>query len=178
MTKSELRQHMKSVLGTLPSRDLRSTQILEHKDFLRCFQHASTVSVYLSLPDEFDTSPFIDWCWHTGLKVLVPIFHPETPSATVSFRVFTPNTPLETLPSGVRYPAVGESIPLSEVDVLLVPGMAFTLSGKRIGRGMGFYDRLLESFVGTSVAVCFLEQIREDIPCMAHDQSVEKIFVI
>ncbi len=65
----------------------------------------------------------------------------------------------------------------SEIDVILVPGLAFTREGLRLGRGGGFYDRLLARCALRTVklGVCFAAQLRDDLPTEAHDQRVDEI---
>jgi len=60
-----------------------------------------------------------------------------------------------------------------EVDKVLVPGLAFSSGdGRRLGRGGGFYDRLLRLIRVPRAGVCFEEQVREDIPWEEHDERV------
>ncbi len=68
-------------------------------------------------------------------------------------------------------------VPVAELDVILVPGLAFTRTGARLGRGGGYYDRLLArpECLARRLAVAFEAQIIEDIPCEAHDQRVPQI---
>jgi len=56
-----------------------------------------------------------------------------------------------------------------KADVILVPGLAFDRRGSRLGRGRGYYDRLLEKFEGTRVGVCFEGQVVESVPAEPHD---------
>ena len=68
-------------------------------------------------------------------------------------------------------------IKISEVDVFLVPGMAFTTSGKRLGRGGGYYDKLLSIYPDTlKIGFTFNERIIEDIPTESHDISMDYVF--
>ena len=68
-------------------------------------------------------------------------------------------------------------IKISEVDVFLVPGMAFTTSGKRLGRGGGYYDKLLSKYPDTlKIGLTFNERIIEDIPTENHDISMDYVF--
>ena len=71
----------------------------------------------------------------------------------------------------------GVEVPLNELDLLLVPGMAFTRDGHRMGRGGGFYDRMLGSgdFRAPSFGICFAEQIVPRLPMEAHDQTVNRV---
>ena len=68
-------------------------------------------------------------------------------------------------------------VPVAALDVILVPGLAFTRTGARLGRGGGYYDRLLAQpqCRARRLAVAFEVQIIDDIPCEAHDQRVAQI---
>jgi 5-formyltetrahydrofolate cyclo-ligase len=61
-------------------------------------------------------------------------------------------------------------------DVTLVPGLAFTSSGLRLGRGGGFYDRFLQTFPGTAWGVCFSKQLVPTIPTEPHDIHMNGVF--
>ncbi|HZL13918.1 MAG TPA: 5-formyltetrahydrofolate cyclo-ligase, partial [Verrucomicrobiae bacterium] len=77
----------------------------------------------------------------------------------------------------VREPKSGCSkIPLEKFDLVLVPGIAFDLRGNRLGRGQGFYDRLLAETSGVKCGVCFDGQLVEKIPAEPHDARVNFIF--
>ena len=68
-------------------------------------------------------------------------------------------------------------IKIKEVDVFLVPGVAFTASGKRLGRGGGYYDKLLCMYPETlKIGLTFNERIIEDIPTENHDISMDYVF--
>jgi 5-formyltetrahydrofolate cyclo-ligase len=56
-----------------------------------------------------------------------------------------------------------------ESDFIVVPGLAFDPSGGRLGRGAGYYDRLLTKFQGVRIGVCFTELLVERVPCEDHD---------
>ena len=60
-------------------------------------------------------------------------------------------------------------------SLLLVPGIAFTKTGVRLGRGKGYYDRYLADFKGTRVGVCFDLQLARELPRAPHDQLVDFI---
>jgi 5-formyltetrahydrofolate cyclo-ligase len=65
---------------------------------------------------------------------------------------------------------------LDKFDLILVPGMAFDLSGNRLGRGQGFYDRILAEVSGIKCGVCHNFQLLENIPTEPHDAQVDFIF--
>ena len=66
---------------------------------------------------------------------------------------------------GIREPSPAcVEIPLNDLDLVLVPGVAFDLRGNRLGRGKGYYDRLLESFNGHKIGIAFDEQVVDAVP--------------
>ena len=68
-------------------------------------------------------------------------------------------------------------IKIKEVDVFLVPGLAFTASGKRLGRGGGYYDKLLSKYPDTlKIGITFNERILQDLPTESHDISMDYVF--
>ena len=68
-------------------------------------------------------------------------------------------------------------IKINEVDVFLVPGVAFTVSGKRLGRGGGYYDKLLSKYPDTlKIGITFNERIMQDLPTESHDISMDYVF--
>ena len=67
------------------------------------------------------------------------------------------------------------ALPLNQLDLVLVPGVAFAPCGARLGRGRGFYDRILKSASGMKIGVAFDEQIVESIPSESHDERVDGI---
>jgi 5-formyltetrahydrofolate cyclo-ligase len=76
----------------------------------------------------------------------------------------------------VREPAAScVEIPLNKFDLVLVPGAAFDLNGSRLGRGQGFYDRLLEKVSGVKCGVAYDFQLLEKIPTEPHDAKVDFI---
>ena len=76
---------------------------------------------------------------------------------------------------GIREPAGGEAVEPGGIDLVLVPGVAFSRAGVRVGRGAGFYDRFLAGTPATRVGVCFREQIVECAKGEAHDVPMDAI---
>ncbi len=69
------------------------------------------------------------------------------------------------------------AIDFATVDLILVPGLAFTQCGQRLGRGGGYYDRLLADLPARAqrIGACFDTQIVESLPVEAHDQRVGRV---
>ena len=63
------------------------------------------------------------------------------------------------------------------LDALIVPGLAFTLDGKRLGYGGGYYDKLLsnKAFKAFTIGFCFSFQIKKDLPTESHDKKVDHV---
>jgi 5-formyltetrahydrofolate cyclo-ligase len=77
---------------------------------------------------------------------------------------------------GIPEPPAGAAcIPLNALDLVLVPGVAFDRAGRRLGRGLGFYDRLLAEVPGVKCGVAYDWQILSELPAEPHDMSVDFI---
>ena len=74
-------------------------------------------------------------------------------------------------------PTEGKEVVLNDIDIVIVPGLVFTLDGKRLGRGGGYYDRALAELRedALSVGVCFGFQLLETLPTELHDKSVHLV---
>jgi 5-formyltetrahydrofolate cyclo-ligase len=75
---------------------------------------------------------------------------------------------------GVQEPS-GPAVNVDEIDFVIVPGLAFTTAGDRLGYGMGYYDRFLPTVSATSVGVCFTEQLVDEMPLADHDVRVDMV---
>jgi 5-formyltetrahydrofolate cyclo-ligase len=75
----------------------------------------------------------------------------------------------------VEIPTPPQGAPEVFPDAVLVPGLAFTKSGARLGRGKGFFDRYLTNYKGTRIGLCFEEDLLPEIPQDTHDQNVHVV---
>lgn len=108
-------------------------------------QSATTVSLFLSFDGELDTAPVIARLWREGKQLCLPVLHPFVPGNLLFLR-YTPDTPLVRNRLNILEPQldVTQVIPLSRLDIILTPLVAFDSVGQRLGMGGGFYDRTLE----------------------------------
>ena len=134
---------------------------------------AQQVLGYLALEDELNLSAVLKAAFGEGKTVTLPRFLPDQGSygaailpekegfATLSFGRFGVLEPAPTAPI----------LPLKQLDFVLVPGVAFDASGGRLGRGKGFYDRLLAETNNSCIkcGVAFEEQLVAAIPSESHD---------
>ncbi|UHC86800.1 5-formyltetrahydrofolate cyclo-ligase [Klebsiella michiganensis] len=108
---------------------------------------AQTVAVFLSFDGELDTRPLIDQLWRAGKRVYLPVLHPFSPG-NLLFLHYHPSSDLVVNRLNIREPKldVRDVVPLSQLDVLVTPLVAFDAAGQRLGMGGGFYDRTLQNW--------------------------------
>jgi 5-formyltetrahydrofolate cyclo-ligase len=136
---------------------------------------ARTILFFAPLPGEMDLWPLLEESVSAGKMVALPWFDPAT-QTYLARRVENPACEIVAGKFGVREPAPGcVEIPLQKIDLVLVPGVAFDLSGNRLGRGKGFYDRLLAKISGVKCGVGYDFQLLEKIPAEPHDAKVNFI---
>lgn len=101
------------------------------------FTSATCVAVYLSSDGELDLSPVIEKLHSLEIKLVAP----RIEGMKMSFFPFNPSETLLENDWGIKEPEVGTCVEAAEMSVALVPLVAFTDEGDRLGRGKGFYDR-------------------------------------
>ncbi|MRS14283.1 5-formyltetrahydrofolate cyclo-ligase [Enterobacteriaceae bacterium RIT691] len=108
---------------------------------------AHTVALFLSFDGELDTQPLIEQLWRSGKKVYLPVLHPFSPG-NLLFLHYHPHSELVINRLKIQEPKldVRDVLPLSELDVLITPLVAFDINGQRLGMGGGFYDRTLQNW--------------------------------
>lgn len=175
MNKKEIRQAMLRRLNEMDSAEHRrkSEQILNNVLATDVYQNAKIIGITLSRFPEVDTLPLIQAAWQDGKKVAVPKCIRET--RDMDFRILTSFDELETVYMDLLEPIVEKtvSVPPTEIDLQIVPGVVFSDEGYRIGFGGGYYDRYMANFSGASLAVAFQCQTRQEIPVEKHDIAVQ-----
>ncbi len=179
MDKNAIRKQMRETLRLVSpeQRHARSQAVCRQLAATPAFRAANSVMLFLSMESEVETSTLALSAWQAGKSIIVPrVLWQERaiePVEVTSLETESnPNLP------GMRQPKKGTPVPLSMIDLVAVPGLAFDLHGYRVGRGKGFYDRFLSQaeLCGTTVALCFDEQLLTDlIPVEPHDVPVEMI---
>jgi 5-formyltetrahydrofolate cyclo-ligase len=132
---------------------------------------AGTVLVFWSFGSEVPTAPLIARLHERGVRVLLPrIAGPE-----LELVRYEPGDRLAGTSFGAMEPAGGDMVAPDEVDVVCTPGVAFDRSGRRVGYGGGFYDRLFASAPGVvRVGVAYAVQLAErDLPSGHADLGVD-----
>jgi 5-formyltetrahydrofolate cyclo-ligase len=133
------------------------------------WRSARAILFYAPLPAELDLWPMLVEALAGGKIVALPRFVPGE-DRCVPCRIHDVSTDLQTGRFGIREPAAScPEISLAHLDLILAPGMAYDLDGHRLGRGKGFYDRLLAEFHGATCGVGFEQQLVSRIPVEPHD---------
>ncbi|MGD1084475.1 MAG: 5-formyltetrahydrofolate cyclo-ligase [Verrucomicrobiota bacterium] len=169
--KRELRSQLRAWLRDVsPAR--RAEMSARARDLLagqRVWREAGRVLFYAPLPDEIDLLPLLGRALAEGKTIGLPRFERET-GVYGAARITDFARDCAAGKFGALEPSAHcAPIPPNLLDLALVPGLGFDAGGHRLGRGGGFYDRLLAGVAGTRCGVAFDEQIRPRIPAEAHD---------
>lgn len=172
MTKAELRHFMREVAGTRLAGDTRAEDfaVWSGVEALDEFRSAKTVLIYMSLPDEVATASFIEK-WKDSKRFVIPRVNGEN----LNLKLYDPDG-LESGYKGILEPTDdAQDVSSEEIDLALVPGVAFDRQGHRMGRGKGFYDRLLPTLQCPTVAVCQSWRMVETVPTDPWDCKIDII---
>jgi 5-formyltetrahydrofolate cyclo-ligase len=134
------------------------------------FQRSSVILAYMPIPGEVDLTALL--ARQPQKRWVLPRILPEENQRMV-FHPYEPGR-LVRHPFGMAEPAPDlPVIPSGEVQLALVPGLAFDRLGRRLGYGGGYFDRFLGDFRGASLGVTFQALLLDQLPCEEHDVPVE-----
>ena len=173
--KSELRKQVLQEMKALPREqkqfiDQALTERLLHHPF---YQEAKVIASYLSFPHEFQTQELIEQALRDCKKVLIPKTYPK---GRMDFVVYDPQQLVKTSFGLLEPQGDLEVVDASQIDLIHVPGLAFTTEGYRIGYGGGYYDRYLEYFSGHTLSTVYPCQI-QDFISENHDIPVQEVLI-
>jgi 5-formyltetrahydrofolate cyclo-ligase len=178
--KAALRRSILSKRDAVPAvqRAQSSAAITRHLLDLPAFTSAQAVLAYLSFGSEYDTRVFVDTLLGRGKRLILPRVDRANRRLQL-FQVSDPQTQTAAGTWGICEPVSERSLPASrgEVSLVLVPGVAFTPRGDRLGYGGGFYDRLLAGWPSRPpvVAAAFAVQIVDSIPMGPDDVAIDAV---
>lgn len=183
---AEIRAHKRQMRAiclrkrrALPNKTALSLRICDRMTGTREYVNARTLATYVSLPEEVQTQELIHRAWTDGKMVVVPCCVED------ELRLFRLRSMEELAPRtlGILEPVKHlrqqeeRWCEANEIDLFVVPGVAFDRLGGRLGHGKGYYDRLLDK-VGQSVpkiALAFESQVMDRVPITAHDVHMDMI---
>lgn len=174
MDKKQLRQLIRQRKSEcpIPERIERSKAVIAALEADEDYLKARNVLCYWSLPDEVDTHDFV-----IRAAASKRLFLPVVSGDDLLIREFTG---VSSLCEGENYsipePAIGSvQASISDIDLVVVPGVAFDRKGGRMGRGKGFYDRLLQGSDVVKIGICFGFQLVDEVPMQEHDILMDKV---
>ena len=175
--KKELRKRIKELKNSVSNGELeRQSEIIRQKLVSSPdFQNARHIMLYWSLPDEVDTKPVLQE-WFRKKNLYLPVIKGDDLEIV----------PFEGEDKMIPDPKYGIPEPSGNaleneklIDVVVVPGMAFDKSHNRLGRGAGYYDRILKRLKhSTRIGLAFDFQYLNSIPVEQHDIRMDMIITI
>ena len=154
---------------------LTSRRIADRMVALPEFQRAEVVCCYLALTGETQTQLIMEAAWKAGKRVAVPALRDDGEYMPVWI---TPDEPLSAARFSVRQPTTPHWAKPDRFDLIVVPGVAFSAEGGRMGHGRGFYDRMLARLgarVGCKAGICFNSQMVPGLPMAEHDVRMDVV---
>jgi 5-formyltetrahydrofolate cyclo-ligase len=168
--RTEVRAHLKDLAAAERAAASRRAQELLTEQAV--WKKAQTILLYAPAGEELDVWPLLKEVATAGKRAFLPRFDPGS-GIYVAGEVGEAREHLRTGYFGVLEPTADRpQIPLNRLDLVLAPGVAFDLHGRRLGRGKGYYDRLLAAVRGKTCGVAFDVQIVAEIPVEPHDMLV------
>ena len=173
--KSELRKQVLQEMKAIPRQQKQdidqalTERILQHP----FYQEAKVIATYLSFPHEFQTQELIERALKDGKKVLIPKTYPK---GRMDFVVYDPQQLVKTSFGLLEPQGDLEVVDASQIELIHVPGLAFTMEGYRIGYGGGYYDRYLKHFTGHTLSPVYPCQIQDFMP-EDHDIPVQEVLI-
>ncbi|MBD5306980.1 MAG: 5-formyltetrahydrofolate cyclo-ligase [Bacteroides sp.] len=169
MEKAEIRRKIKALRRMLSEeeRERAASDVFDQLERSAAFLMADHILMYHSLPDELSTRRFLDK-WHDRKRFYLPRVN------GVNLEILPyEQSRLELGAFHIEEPVGDELVDPSEIEMIVVPAVAYDRRGNRLGRGKGFYDRLLATTGATKVGVAYEFQLVDEVPTEEHDVPMD-----
>lgn len=170
-TKADLRRQVRSLKAATTAAELQSLSaaVVARLRQTAAWQQAHTILLYHSLPDEVDTRSLIVEAAREHTVVL-----PVVVGDDLILRRYVSPAAMAVGAFSIAEPTGDAFTDYDSIDLAVVPGMAFTPDGCRLGRGRGYYDRLLPRLRrATKIGLCWPFQLIDAMPTDAHDVRMD-----
>ena len=156
-------------------RDTEAQRVVAQLECCLTEREVGVLAMFYPLPDEIDVLPIAERAKASGWRVVMPRMA-SGEEAEMEFYDFSEEQMAEGK-LGVLEPQMGDPIGVEEIDLMVVPAVAFTADGARLGRGKGYYDRYMarSGFRAYTIGVGYAHQILSDLPQEAHDRRVDRV---
>jgi 5-formyltetrahydrofolate cyclo-ligase len=167
VTKTKLRDDLRRRIDRIPRVEIRNrataicTRLFEQPEY----RQAEIVMIYLSTPKEVDTTRIALQCWSDLKRVLAPKMSWEQ-RRMLPIEINSLTSDVSPGVIGIREPTGGLPIPVTDIDLVILPGLGFDHAGNRLGRGRGLYERFLShrDFRGIACGLALEEQMVAEVP--------------
>lgn len=172
-TKKELRREIALKKRQQPEEALRewSATLLQAIENHPMFRKAKTLLLYYSLPDEVQTHDFAER-WSKEKEIILPVVKGNE----LELRRYTGKDSLKKGSYGIEEPAGTPLADYTQIELALIPGVSFDANGNRLGRGKGYYDRLLPRLRSYNIGICFRFQVSPEIPAEPFDRKMDEVW--
>ncbi len=170
-TKAELRKAVKTRVKKMTDDEKKaeSEKVMEVLENEAHFKEAKTVLLFHSLPDEICTHQLIEK-YASQKKILLPVINGE------NWYIREYNGDLKTGEFNIQEPTGMNIHDFDSIDLVVVPGVSFDKDLNRVGRGKGYYDRILEKInKAYKIGICFDCQLRDKIPAEKFDVKMDQV---
>ena len=176
MDKKQLRREIKSAIMALSEwqKSEQSAHVVQAVEAIVRERQPQVLALFSPLNDEVDVRALFEL---KGCKIVLPrIVNDDSDIAQMEFFEYS-SSELSCGAYGIMEPQAERAYGAGEIDVMVVPGVAFTAAGERMGRGKGYYDRYLsrEGFRAYCVGVCYDCQLHDAIPTEPHDRRMNEV---
>lgn len=171
MEKNELRRKIKSMKSMLLESEKQDAaeRVFDLLEQTAAFMMADRILLYHSLPDELSTHVFLRK-WNDRKKFYLPRVN------GVNLDILPYNeSRLELGAFHIEEPTGNDTVDVDDIELIVVPAVAYDRKGNRLGRGKGFYDRLLGSTKATKIGVAYEFQLVDELPVEPHDVAMDII---
>ena len=172
MDKKELRRQIRELKRAMTSEQIDAASARLGELFLNCpqYKEAKTIYGYLPYNQEVRTVPMLEQAMRDGKRIAVPKCHGDE----MRFIYMDDLSKVEKGYANIPEPIADDPVADDKTALVLMPGMAFTKDGKRMGYGGGFYDKFLAAEPQhPTVALCYDFQMVEDLPTEDYDIPVD-----
>lgn len=171
MEKSEIRRNIKRMRMMLSEmeKEEAASEVFAQLEKTAAFMMAQNILMYHSLPDELSTISFLKK-WRDRKN----FFLPRVNGVNLDLLPYI-ESELERGAFDIEEPQGSELANVEDIDLMIIPAVAFDRKGNRLGRGKGFYDRLLATSRATKIGVGYEFQLMEELPSEEHDVPMDMV---
>lgn len=172
LSKQQLRKKIAELKKeqSVESLTLHSEKALSILEQLPIFEKAQFILLYHSLKDEVQTASFIEK-WKDTKTIILPVVEGDI----LKLKTYNKTTNLAIGAFGIEEPTGEYFSKYDKIQLAIIPGVSFDLLRNRLGRGKGFYDKLLPSINAYKIGLCYDFQISKHIPTETHDTPMDAI---